>query len=739
MLWNFEVTDGVSDPLKAMDRAFAVIEKDLAAVDEALDRLDKKQKNKAALADMSSALGKKGASALQAPDISAFGKKREASEQIDILKGATPEQAAAYKKTLRDFQAQQDLWEQEKKAQQHRAEGMRNLGAITSVYGKDVDKLNKQLAELEKRERLEQALAVKDPKQRHIALLRYQRDEMAKSTNEAHKLNSSLDTIKWLEIGRAAYGAAEKVYGLAKSFMHLALAEGGERKAGIRTLEFMLGDKKAAEEQWDLLELMSDRTKLTAGEMMNTYRMLFSFTQKYGVKATQDVIAAGEDINMVLGESSKSSFLAVVRNVEAMGKFDERSMRMLKEVGVATPEKLRKLLAEQRGVTEEKLKKLLSAGKISDTEGINAILSLVKQNLDKGGALGSISAKSALGSVPTQLKNIERLWGNLFDTLDTKPLAKLLENFAKSMDPATERGKKMQDVVQRAFDVIMRAIKFADDHLETFIWAIDVVSTDLVMFFNNVESGIKLLERLASALGNVGSKIITMDAAMLSGDPSKIWDAAKGLASISSDMKEIKNAGADFGKEIASNTAPVIDALRGKGSGTVAPDAKVQKDLTDAAAQKMYEDGMRVIESYADGMLFKRSRVKGAAETLAADTENALRDRLDMHSPSRLMTSLGENAALSFSGGFERIGPPDMMLPSPKFASAAELSASMTAAQAASTVANTSTSQSSKSISVAVDINVMGGHASAAQQWAEIQPQVRAEFIRLTESLAEED
>jgi hypothetical protein len=693
MEWSFDVTDGISDPLKAMDRAFAAIERDISAVDDALSKFEARAKSQAAISDMASALGKKGSASLQAPDISLFG-KREPSEQVSLLGGASPEQAAAFKKVQAAYLEQSEKSEQLAASQRDRAVGLKQLDGITNVYGKDVEKLNKQLEQMERHQRVEQALALKDPTQRHIALMRIHQQDLRKLQNEqdrasreAQKLNNSVGAIKWMEIGRLAWDVGRKVFDLSKAFVELAINEASERKESVRTLEVMLGSKDAAEKEFDLIDSMSRKTKGTAMDMMSTYRMLFSFTEKYGVKATQDVIAASEDINVVLGDTAKQSFLSVVRNMEAMGKFDERSMRMLREVGVATPEKMRKILAEQRGVSEEQIKKLMSSGKIDDTEGVNALLTLVQKNLDKGKALGAISTEAAAGSPRTQLKNLREDFENLFEKLDIKPFADAMATMRKLLDPESASGKRLAEDVQKSFDLIVRAVQFG---IENF-WVLEGVVRGVIDYFELWGKGIKIV---GEGLGDFVFKYVDM-----------------------------------FVNIIKNSTQFVDDLFTGNFAGA-------------------WKAGEALIQGLVGGIESLWDSVTGTVKKLGTAVIDAVKDVLQIKSPSKVMDQLGKNTALGFTQGFENSEPPDvskflsgsdLMMPAPKFATAADLSATMAAPSIADRVAAGASGESSKRISVHAEFTINAVSGPAAQQWAEMQPQIQATFVQMFEALAEEN
>lgn len=379
-----------------------------------------------------------------------------------------------------------------------------------------LDKLEEQLKsvdtelyKMERHEKLLEASAIKDPMKQKAAYMRIYRDDLREATKANQEaegpfaaLGKNVADIEWLEAGKMAAEFAEKVYDLGKEFVKAAFEAQEFREDSLRTLDFMLGGKEAAKDEMEMIDKMASGTKMSVKTIMGEYRDLFSFTTHFGKKATQDVVAAAEDVNTVLGDNAKGAFLSVIKNAEAMGKLDERAMRQLKEVGIATPEKLLRVIAEQHHTTMANAESMLKAGRISAAEGTNALLGLVRGTLDKGGALGSVAKEDAADSPIAGLKNIGDAWDKLLSTVDPKPLGEAFAKLAKMLDPTTESGKQMQAVLEQAFQVVSDVVGFAIDNMDLF----KTIFGGVISVIQAEGAGIKVV---GEALGDAAFWIVT--------------------------------------------------------------------------------------------------------------------------------------------------------------------------------------------------------------------------------------
>jgi len=301
-----------------------------------------------------------------------------------------------------------------------------------------------ELERLERVAKLDEIKKMTDPLHRQTAALKLYTGDLNKAS-EAHKvhlehqnhLNELLsggllkklfsgETFFAVEMGKSLFELGEHVVHLGMEFAETAVEAAQFKNQAMGVFDLMLGGKGAANEEFETLEKLVKGSALTKQEVLSQYQQMFAFTDRYGVRATEDVIAAGADIQKALGANASGAFLGVIRNIEAMGGLNQRTIRQLRETGIATPTKVYDALAEELHITSKGAQNLIKAGKISQERSINTLLKLVQTRVDKGGALGSFSLEKSAGNVTDQLKNVKEGFESIFQDLDIKPLADAL-------------------------------------------------------------------------------------------------------------------------------------------------------------------------------------------------------------------------------------------------------------------------------------------------------------------------
>ncbi len=358
---------------------------------------------------------------------------------------------------------------------------------------------------------------------------------------------------------------------------------------------------------------------MTKQQVMDQYRELFSFTDRFGTKATEDVIAAGADIQKALGAGAQSAFVGVMRNIEAMGGLNTRTVRQLREVGIATPQRLYEALAEQLHTNAKGAERMLKAGKISQETSINTLLKLVQDRVDKGGALGEFSKERTLGNIDDQVKNLRESMEGLFQEIDTGPIARSIAGLTEKFDPASASGQRMREDLQKAFNGISGAIDYAGSHMEGWIYKAE-----------RAYEIAKKLMAIPMAIFNVGEKAGYL--------------AAKTVAYVSGeDMPKQSEKKAAAAQADIERMNAQIDAL------SKATADKVESNTMLESA--MRKSGIDAGSGFVEGLA--RSLESGKVPDVIHQYVTAEVDRaLDAHSPSRVMMTRGRWAAEGLGIGF---------------------------------------------------------------------------------------
>jgi hypothetical protein len=302
--------------------------------------------------------------------------------------------------------------------------------------------------------------------------------ELTVNVNVASKAIDGLGTHKGGFFGAKGFFASEQikkvfefgkeVFKLGKEFVE-AVAQSQELKEETLSMLGVMGlSKEAAESEFEAIGDIAKHSAMTKKEVIAEYQELFSFSQRFGTEATQNVIKAGTDIQKLLGKGAQEAFVGVVRNIDAMGSLNARMVKQLKEVGVATPEKLYKALATNLHTTVKGAEAMVKAGRVGKAASIDTLLDLVQQNAGKGNQLGSYAAERTAGNYKDQVKNLGEAWDKMFEDIDTSPLADALKELTTLFDPTTESGQRMKEELQIAFGYITDSVKFATTHMEDF-------------------------------------------------------------------------------------------------------------------------------------------------------------------------------------------------------------------------------------------------------------------------------
>jgi soluble cytochrome b562 len=387
----------------------------------------------------------------------------------------------------------------------------------------------------------------------------------------------------------------------------------------MATFDLMLGGREQAEEEFQALEDLARGSAMTKQQVMEEYRTLFSFTDRFGSKASEDVIAAGADIQKALGTNAQSAFISVMRNIEALGGLNVRTVRQLREVGIATPQRLYEALAKDLHTTTEGAKGLLKAHKISQDQSINTLLELVQGSIDKGGALGEFSLERSKENLDDQIKNFKESFKSMFEGLDTAPAAHAIAEFGKAFDPATESGQHLRAVVQEGFNDITKAIDYSREHLGQWI-----------SFADRALHVAEALLKVPKFIFDVGFKGGEAVASLATGDAFTSRTAKN-------DMKAAED------KAAIDRMNAQIDAL------SAATASKVESNTILESA--MHKSGIDAGSGFVEGLA--RSLEAGKVpDVIHQYVTNEVDRALDAHSPSRVMMKRGHWAGEGLGIGF---------------------------------------------------------------------------------------
>lgn len=618
---------------------------------------------------------------------------------------------------------------------------MSSMDSKLGAFERSLKATEKELAKFERQARLEELGKEKDPLKQKIGYLQLFRDDLQHQKSAAQEAGGALSEVlgPLAQIGTFAFEAAGKVRELAEAavelgleFIKTGLEESDFREDTQAALETLLGTSDAADKAYDSIVDLSRGTKATRASMVDLYKDLSSFD--LAPKAVEDIIAAASDVGAIQGEGAKSALLETIKHVQATGKFDERMLHGLRGIGAASPEKLTKILATQHHTTEAAIKQMLQSGQIKADEGVSAILSLVQENIDKGGPLGSMVEKLDAGDWDTTVKNIKENFHALFGGVDTKPFLDVLAKFAGLLDPASESGKRLADVINRLFGDLGAAVSRltsgdlentfdvlvdgAESLVETIEVVAHVLNEDLgpsVKFAEVVFGG--MFRSMADGKGPSQGTIDIID--ILADTLGFMIDTTVGTIGV---LVMIASVCTDTSSAFIDLYSAILDVADAFGEALL--DGRILRGLVGLEEQAV-DVATHFIAGLVEGIDKGALSVLDRVKSLGGDMIGTIRSVLGIHSPSAVMMELGEYTGLGFSMGFENAPRPDVDAIMPSVGSLSLGGAGP---------------GGGNNISVDLDVHVhTSGGAPTPDVVREIAQAVRVEVVRVFEGLALEN
>lgn len=547
---------------------------------------------------------------------------------------------------------------------------LKKMGSSLGDLESTISATSKELEKLERAAQLE-SLKSASPIKQQIGYMKMYRDDLEKMRSHHEGAAEKGGFFKRM-FGEEGFFAAEQIervtrYGeavfeLGKRFIEAGIAASDFKEDSESTLSVMLGSTEAAEKEFELIGVMAKNTSMTKAEIMGEYTELFSFTQKFGSEATQNVIAAGADIEKLLGKNAQSAFLGVFKNIEAMGGLSEKMVKQLKDVGIATPEKLYESLATTLKTTSKGAQALLKAGGVSQAQSIDALLDLVQKNVNKGDKLGSYSVKMAATDAGDAIKNLRDAWKDLFDGVDTAPIAAGINSLIAAMDPASESGKKMRDLLGRAFEDIGKMATYAADNMSGWV--------------DKAQSVLGVIEKIGKFMDDhptISKMLIGAAAgAAAGGGLGAVAGAAGGLgfaggeALMSGSVDAAKqNLADEKAKKLSAEQQ--LEAMQAKLNAKLAANEQLEFSLSNMGvkspinpmadvAGKIEADIKVTADQTADGFMIELSKKfqEGIPKIAKEQIVDGLKKGVDAHSPSREMMKIGRYSADGYILGWDQ-------------------------------------------------------------------------------------
>ncbi len=340
------------------------------------------------------------------------------------------------------------------------SDAAKKIDASMAKLPKTLSEVDAKLKKINDTSKLEKIAKTTDPLKKLELALKAQRDRLAEQEKSVKSTGVTLDSFG---LGFAAkmatvHGAIELAVSGTKalvgflangavSLAKFAIASSDSKRAMLGTLDVFEGSKQ--QEVFGVLQKMGIAVGQSADDAVKGYADMRAAGFK--AKEAQDVLAASFDVAAQKGGGEAGNAAAAkfqdlfvkFRALEKVGKKDILSLA--RDVGIA-PEVLADALGKRIKTTSEGAKKLLDAGTANAIDVSNALLDVVENKFDKGGALGDKAKEFAEGSIPSQLQRIKDKFGNLFEDSKLQPIVNILKKVADAIDgPLGEKAQKLSE------------------------------------------------------------------------------------------------------------------------------------------------------------------------------------------------------------------------------------------------------------------------------------------------------
>ncbi len=257
-----------------------------------------------------------------------------------------------------------------------------------------------------------------------------------------------------LFVGQQLVGMAESVgsafldagIGISK----YAIGQAAFKKSSLASLEVMTGSKAEAQDLFKYMQDLADVTPMTDKEVISNMKQLM--VGGLDKKEARTLMVAMSDVESASGvKGAGAGILMQVNQAIARGKFETQDLKILAEHGVNLGH-----IYDQAAKLTGKTAAQIHRDGLDARTGIKAIENTIRQDMDKGGLLGTITKKISDSNLDVQLSTLESRFGRLFGDVDFSPVVDALKNLNTVLDTNSETGKKFHAVMDATFGKLFK-------------------------------------------------------------------------------------------------------------------------------------------------------------------------------------------------------------------------------------------------------------------------------------------
>ena len=478
------------------------------------------------------------------------------------------------------------------------------------------------------------------------------------------KSASIIDQALGFVSGQALIGAATSAASMALAGGKWAVSTLAFRENTMAAFKVMLGSTSEAEKTMGIAQKFAAETGFTTNQVVGTFQKLI--TAGFRGDELSGAFKAVGDVGANMGVEKMDSVINAFMKIRANGKLVGEAMEMLGDAGISQ-RLVYENLAKTMGKTVDEVIRLKEAGKISDAQGIGAIMETIRTT-QSGGELG--------GAMKAQSQTLTGLWStlasaptDLFMALDKSGVFDGFVSQAKSalklvtglLDPDSETGKMIGAFVG----------KIADG------------AASLLQSFNTADmtSGLK---RIGAILGTVWDVVTRLGAAF-----SKVFGATEGadlldtiltaiefrlamlkpenVEAIGTALGWVVKAGAallEYTVTLSSLWGAALEAILGYIGKLVSDVWQLGAMFVEAWSsipETFGELGGAIVQGLISGLLGGIPGAIQAVSSLGGAVVDAAKGVLGIASPSKVFQDIGMNTGLGFAQGVEASGMGDAL------------------------------------------------------------------------------
>jgi len=454
-------------------------------------------------------------------------------------------------------------------------------------------------------------------------------------TSFAEKVSEATPKLaKWVALGSVAAGV-----GFAVAGAKMAAAAIGFKDGAMLAMRALMKSDQAAGDAYQRLLKMAHLFGEDPTEAINKFNNALSVG--FSARDAEKLLQAFGDLKLVTPNVNADSLLGAFGAIRSKAKLELSDFQAAVSAGGLNLTLAYEAIGKKIGKNAKEVEMLIGSGRVNAQVGLVGLLDAINQrtNSKKVGERLEEYSKTASGLVG-RLKNLPTQFA-LRMTADDSPIKNTLSRLLGQLDPDGPNGKRIMAALGTAFTKVGDLLnKWATPE------GIDKLATGLTQF-------IEAAPRIAKAAIKVADAVLWFGNAMASTGTntrylfSEIRNGSVVAGAFLSTLARWLNPIVGIGVTAYTSAHLVINAVKTMGAW-----------LSDLGSRALGW-GKGVIDGLWSGIKAAWASMKDGWNKLLESLPQSVKDKLEIHSPSRVMARLGGYTVEGFAAGVSA-GAPSM-------------------------------------------------------------------------------